>query len=804
MEAKDKDQIMDINSGDESAMYHVKVEPSKAQSKRKMLASAAALIAVLLIIVIVIAVVVSTNSDGKQKKLKSKKERLPLIVISMDGFRSDYLTEENAPNIMKLAKNGVRAPFIQSQFPTKTFPNYYSIITGLYPIHHGIVANSFYDPELKDSFRIGGPTYLDPKWWKGEPLWQTAMKQGLVSASYFWVGSEVKVQGMLPNFTYTYNKSVPFEHRVDTVLSWLDLPRQESQVNPEKDDGKRRPDFITLYFYQPDGAGHNYGPGSPQVDNETRYVDKMVGRLFEGLKIRSLEDKVNVIMLTDHGMAKTDCKRAIYLDEYDVTLDDIITPQWRGGAFMTLSPRPQVNESVILSRIQCKTKEMRVFTKHELPKRLHYSHSNRIGDIIIIPAAGYLLGTNISYAALCRAGGNHGYDNLEHSMRGIFVASGPAFKKGFIADHFLNTELYNLMAGLIDVKPAPNDGTDGSLAHMLAEPPNNIPVSSPVGDGNLLREDICRYPSDSVATARRNCKYCVCSWCGLNDSMIVQFDKRLDLSDQQIASLKKSHFPWGLPQGGAGKGGCLLTQSEYLTGYSTYLRLPLWVGYRLDGEKSDQSLPRKNCFRHDVRLTNSQASTCTHYYKSGFDRGHMVPNADHDYDEYRPTMNTFLLSNIAPQYHKFNIRDWLNLEIYVRDLASGSTLYVISGSIFDEDADGNRDHDNNITRWIKDDRPNTVAVPTHFYKIITRCNVNKTSLYEVPGCSGRLEVISFILPHRSEYHCQYRTDKEYLLDHSASVRDVERLTGTSFFTDLPPAEQARLKAATPIELWPTK
>ncbi|EDO27521.1 predicted protein [Nematostella vectensis] len=182
----------------------------------------------------------------------------------------------------------------------------------------------------------------------------------------------------------------------------------------------------------------------------------------------------------------------------------------------------------------------------------------------------------------------------------------------------------------------------------------------------------------------------------------------------------------------------------------------------------------------------------------------MVPNADHDYDEYRPTMNTFLLSNIAPQYHKFNIRDWLNLEIYVRDLASGSTIYVISGSIFDEDADGNRDHDNNITRWIKDDRPNTVAIPTHFYKIITRCNVNKTSLYEVPGCSGRLEVISFILPHRSEYHCQYRTDKEYLLDHSASVRDVERLTGTSFFTDLPPAEQARLKAATPIELWPTK
>ncbi|KAK3730496.1 hypothetical protein QZH41_015702, partial [Actinostola sp. cb2023] len=833
----------------------------------------------------------------------------PVLLISMDGFKDVYIDRGFAPNIQKLAKEGVRARFLVPQFPTKTFPNHYSIITGLYPVHSGIVSNSFYDPELKDMFKIGRPTSFDPKWWKGEPsslllrsrkaeqqtiidgfpvsdmvewvlgtlltveyfdlwisfvnddfvtvvllLWQTAMKNGLVAASYFFVGSEIPIEGMLPNFTYMYNQSHPFETRVDKVLSWLDLPRQGSDIDPEKDDGKRRPDLITLYFHQPDKAGHWFGPDSEQVDNSTRYVDQMIGRLYEGLNVRSLMNKVNVIMLADHGksgMAATDCKKITYLDEYGVSLDDIMTAETYGGAFMSLSPKPggsrkchdipsnlfnnfqisiyfillvsSVNKSEIISRIQCRSRYLRVFAKEQLPKRLHYSSSRRIGDIVVIPLDGWLVGTNVilfSSSGICKTVlGSHGYDPMDISMRAIFVAHGPSFKKGLVHDHFQNTEIYNMIAGLLRIEPAPNDGMPGSLHYML-NTSTEVPGLTIKGDGDIFEN--CSYPGRSIASARRKCKLCVCPYCdlGRNPDAVEHLDDLLDITKEQskqsldylityalllLIPFVVSHFqghnlPWGLPQEGAGKGGCVLTQQEYITGFSTYLRVPLWVGYRLDGEKAQQSIPRQNCFRRDIRLDDAQASTCTNYYKSGMDRGHMAPKADFDYNA-TAALNTFLLSNVAPQYHIFNIGDWGSIENYVRDLAINlTTIYVITGSIFDEDADGLRDKDESVTRWIKD-QEHTVAIPTHFYKIIVRCDNTKQPYYKVHGCDGRLDVISFILPHNKLARCRFQTFKEYLLFNTATVRDIERLTGSVFLSGLPSLEQARLKIIYPVKLW---
>ncbi|XP_028512948.1 ectonucleotide pyrophosphatase/phosphodiesterase family member 3 isoform X1 [Exaiptasia diaphana] len=716
----------------------------------------------------------------------------------MDGFKDTYIDKGFAPNIQKLAKEGVRARFLISQFPTKTFPNHYSIVTGLYPVHHGIVSNSFYDPKLKEAFGIGKPTSFDPKWWKGEPLWQAAMKNDLVTASYFFVGSEIPIEGMLPNFTFIYNQSHPFETRVDTVLSWLDLPRQGSQVDPEHDDGRRRPDFITLYFHQPDKAGHINGPESEQVKNSTRLVDRMIGRLYEGLRKRSLMDKVNVIMLSDHGMAATDCKRkqVTYLDQYGVTLNDIMTSQYYGGAFMSLNPRGSLNKSEILSRIQCKSRYLRVFAKEDLPKRLHYSSSSRIGEIVIIPQDGWLIGTNSSIDFRCLPG-NHGYDPMDASMRSMFVAHGPSFKKGLIHDPFVNTEIYNMIAGLLEIKPVTNDGTPGSLNLMLKTETPPLPLK---GDGKEFQT--CSYPGDNIAAKRRQCKDCVCPYCDLGSSpdKVKHLDEKLDLSNKQILDYQQFNLPWGLPDGGAGNGGCILTQQEYITGFSTYLRVPLWVGYRLDGEKANQKIPRQNCFRRDIRLNDAQASDCNHYIRSGMDRGHMVPNADFDYNE-TAALNTFILSNVAPQYHIFNTGDWAFLETYVRSLAiKFNIVYVISGAIFDKDADGMRDTDASVTSWLKD-KPNTVAIPTHFYKIVVRCNVSELPFYKVPGCNGRLDVISFILPHKNEKHCYHQSRQDYLLDNTATVRDVERLTGSVFFNRLPSLEQARLKTFYPLELW---
>lgn len=383
-------------------------------------------------------------------------------------------------------------------------------------------------------------------------------------------------------------------------------------------------------------------------------------------------------------------------------------------------------------------------------------------------------------------------------MRSLFVAQGPSFKKGEIVDTFQNTELYNMMAGLLGLTPAANDGTPGSLSHLL-NPCEEAVTSKSEGDGNHLRSDICRYPKDSG-----ECSACVCPYCQVNKTDVARYDKMLNMTDNQITHLIEAHLPWGVPEGGAGDGGCILTQQDFVTGYSTSLRLPIWVAYKLRGEKASQSAPRRNCFRRDIRLTDAQASLCNDYYRSGFDRGHMGPRADFDtYDENdESVMNSFLLSNIAPQLHGFNAGIWLFAEQMVRDLSVNySHVYVISGSIFDEDADGRRDEDSSVTRWLKNDS-DSVAIPTHYYKIIVRCDTNKKAYHKVAGCDGRLDVISFILPHLARRPCpQIQSSLDYLLENTARVRDIELLTGINFFSGLPPGEQARLKTISPVKLW---
>ncbi|KAM7444663.1 hypothetical protein ABFA07_006760 [Porites harrisoni] len=777
-------------------------------SKKRLLLVMAAIIVILVVVIFLVVFLVKNKPKtggalpGSGPGTQCNEERstkYPVILISMDGFRPDYLERDITPNINYLAKNGVRAQFLLPQFPTKTFPNHYSMATGLFPSHSGIVANRFVDSALNDSFSIGSPTSTDPKWWKGEPIWVTAVKQGLVSACYFWVGSEVPIEEILPNITYKYNQSHPFSVRVDEVLSWLDLPVQGTQVDPEKDDGRRRPDLITLYFHEPDYTAHRKGPDANQTNEQIKIVDSMIGRLRSGLKDRSLEDKINIILLSDHGMAPTSCNRVVYLDKFNVTLNDIQSPQRHGGTFMSINPKPGVTAEDIVSRLKCKS-HLRVFLKENLPKRLHYSHSRRIGEVVVFAEDSWQIGTDSTSGLRSCDGGQHGYDSLDENMRTLFAAHGPSFKSGEVVEPFQNTEIYNLIAGLLRLKPAPNDGTPGSLSHLLDPCEKAVDYESK-SDGNLFENDTCRYPSQP-----RECSKCVCPYCQVNDIDVARYDKLLDLNQSQISQLLEMHLPWGAPQGGAGKGGCILTQQDFVTGYSTSLRLPLWVAYKLHGEKASQSAPRRNCFRRDIRLTDGHASLCTHYSRSGFDRGHMAPNGDFDtFDVNDETvMNSFLLSNIAPQHHWFNAGIWLVLEKMVRDLSvKYEYVYVTSGSIFDEDVDGQRDDDDKITRWLKNDT-SSVAIPTHFYKIILRCDSSKEPYYQVPGCEGRLDVISFILPHLKSRPCsKVQSSSEYLLEHTAKVRDIELLTGINFFSELPSGEQARLKTISPVKLWDT-
>ncbi|HXF43105.1 MAG TPA: ectonucleotide pyrophosphatase/phosphodiesterase, partial [Pyrinomonadaceae bacterium] len=227
----------------------------------------------------------------------------PLIIISIDGMRADYIDRFNPPAISKLAKEGVRAKWMIPSFPTKTFPNHYTIVTGLYPAHHGIVENNIYD--FGTVFTMGNRQEVrSSRWWGGEPIWVTAEKQGLRAASYFFVGTEAEIGGVKLKLRRDYNGKVPNDLRIDTVLRWLDLPASE------------RPSLILMYFSDVDDVGHEFGPDAEETKYAVWDVDRSIARLVEGLTKRGILDKTNIILVSDHGMAAVNPNSAVFFDDY--------------------------------------------------------------------------------------------------------------------------------------------------------------------------------------------------------------------------------------------------------------------------------------------------------------------------------------------------------------------------------------------------------------------------------------------------------------------------------------------------------
>ncbi|XP_065069586.1 venom phosphodiesterase 2-like [Rhopilema esculentum] len=430
---------------------------------------------VLIIFLIGVAVVATVVGVAVGLKLNNEKEsnsgkasakksydcksfsRPAVIMISMDGFRADYLNRSLSPNIHHLASEGVQAEYMTSQFPTKTFPNHYTIATGLYPESHGIVSNSFLSEDRSEYFRIGSKAALNSKWWKGEPIWNTVRRQGLKSASYFWVGSEVNIGGLLPNYWKRYNGNVPFEDRVDQVLKWLEM------------DPSERPNLLLTYFEEPDKQGHSFGPDSAEVNKAIKRVDDIIGRLVDGIRKRNLSSCVNIVMTSDHGMTNISCSRAIYLDKFiSLTGTRVVG---LGASSLLYTDNSSVAATIVQQLKGVKNLKAYLRDGGNLPNRLHYTNNKRIGDVVLIPDLGWSI---LERNGTCRASyrGTHGYDNSYADMRGIFVANGPAFKRGLIARPFENIEIYNLIAEILNVKPAPNNGTFGSLSYFLRKSTN--------------------------------------------------------------------------------------------------------------------------------------------------------------------------------------------------------------------------------------------------------------------------------------------------------------------------------------------
>lgn len=381
-----------------------------------------------------------------------------VILVSLDGWRYDYFDRAQVPAIKALAESGVRSRGLIPAFPTKTFPNHYTLVTGLYPEHHGIVANTMQDPTIgPERFTMSSATSKDARWWGGEPLWVTAEKQGQRSASMFWPGSEVDVQGIRPSHWKPYQDDFPHRERVNQVLDWLRMPEAE------------RPTFITLYFSLVDTVGHNAGPESEAVLAACAELDTEVGALVDGVRQLGLMDRVHFIIVSDHGMSQLSRNRVIVLDDY-IDMSKVQTID--GSPIIGLSPRPgaSITEDDIVMLLRDKHPRMSVYKRSEMPEHLHYRDNPRIPPVIVLADDGWTLASRtqvLSWAADRVLGGAHGYDNNLQSMQGLFIASGPQFRKGVVIPPVRNIHLYELMAKVLGLTPAPNDGGLREIASVL-------------------------------------------------------------------------------------------------------------------------------------------------------------------------------------------------------------------------------------------------------------------------------------------------------------------------------------------------
>jgi len=384
-----------------------------------------------------------------------------VILISLDGFRYDYASKYGAKNLLAMAARGASAPEgMIPAYPSVTFSNHYTLVTGLYPDHTGIVANTFYDSARKEGY-----TYLDPKvsqdgtWYGGTPLWALAEQQGMRTASFFWVGSEAEIQGKRPSYYLHYDGKFPDEKRVDQVLAWLQLP-------PEQ-----RPHFITLYYSNVDYAGHKHTPDSPEVAEAVNHLDDMLGRLIDGLA--SLHLPVDLIVVSDHGEAAA-VKEWIYLDRFT----DLSHFQVAGDVVTSfLYPDSGAAAQKAYEDLRGASDKFKVYRRGHAPRHLHVNDSSREGDPIVVATGPFYIRAHeaLSFGDPPNTDpGQHGYDpQIVPEMKAIFYAAGPDIRAGVTVKPFENVNVYPLIAKILGLRTGKIDGRLQVLKPILGKHSQN-------------------------------------------------------------------------------------------------------------------------------------------------------------------------------------------------------------------------------------------------------------------------------------------------------------------------------------------
>lgn len=385
--------------------------------------------------------------------LPAVESRHYVVLVSLDGFRYDYASKYNATHLLALAEAGASVPdgMIPS-YPSYTFPNHYTLVTGLYPEHHGIVANRFYDPERKQFYSYRDPqSRNDGSWYGGVPLWVLAEQQGMRSACFFWPGSEAKIDGWRPTYYLKFDSQFPDRRRIDQVIAWLKLPPGE------------RPHLITLYYGNVDHAGHQFGPDSPETAAAVRQVDRLVGALRE--RLDELRLPIDLIVVSDHGMAREDGPW-IDLDKY-ADLSGFIT------VGPLLYPKSNAAAEKVYQELKIKSSQFKVYRRSQLPAELHANANPRMGDPIVVATGPYPIRAHPDpgYSGPPPIG-MHGFDPTEvRSMRAIFIAAGPDIRSGVHLRPFQNVNVYPLIAAILGLQAPKTDGNLNILSGILKPDP---------------------------------------------------------------------------------------------------------------------------------------------------------------------------------------------------------------------------------------------------------------------------------------------------------------------------------------------
>jgi predicted AlkP superfamily pyrophosphatase or phosphodiesterase len=372
------------------------------------------------------------------------------VILSLDGFRWDYPDKASTPSLNQLAKQGVKAVSLIPSFPSKTFPNHYTIATGLVPDHNGLVNNAFYDPALQKSFSIGNKTErFNPVFYQGEPIWITAQNQGLHTASFFWVGTDVAIQGKHPDIWKPYDQNIPFIQRIDTIIKWLSLPKSQ------------RPRLVMAYYHEPDGAGHDYGPDDTRTRKMIHELDSLVGIFYNRLKQLPDGKDINFIVVADHGMGAISSERNIVLRDY---IPETWPVRIEGGTpnFNLYADDAWVDSAYISLK---KAPYLKVWKPSEVPAYLNYGSNPRVGNIIVVADSGWAV--SVQKPKKAYTGGTHGYDIHDTDMHAVFYAAGPAFKENYVHPSFQNIHIYPLLAYLLGINPALTDGDLNQVITML-------------------------------------------------------------------------------------------------------------------------------------------------------------------------------------------------------------------------------------------------------------------------------------------------------------------------------------------------